>query len=273
MTHPVASLIISVYNNTDYLKVVLDSLKFQTDKRFEVIISEDAEHEPMRDFLKSYPFEGKLFHLSQPDNGWRKNKAMNRAVEFAHADYLIFIDGDCVLHPRFMEFHLKMAREDCFLAGKRIKLEGTSSQWLMEQQENIPRFQSYLFRNYWKMKRNGALFMEEGFFVPPGSLLGFIPRIRSMHQLKGCNMSFTKKAIYDINGFDEDYQRPATGEDADLAWRFEGLGYKMKSLRNLAVQYHLYHPESWTDQQKNLQLMHEKKERQEYFCSNGILKT
>ena len=268
-----ASLIISVYNNTSYLKAVLDSLEYQTNKRFEVIISEDAEHEEMKLFIEEYNYDGELFHLSQPDIGWRKNRALNRAAIFAHTDYLIFIDGDCVLHPRFIEFHLKLAGEKAILAGKRIKLNQESTQWLLSNKENLLLFQKYLLRNYRRMRKDGALFMEEGFFFNPDSILGFIPKLRSMYQLKGCNMSFSKKALYDVNGFDEDYVSPATGEDADLAWRFEGLGYKMKSLRNLAVQYHLYHPESWTDQQKNLQLMHEKKEQQEYFCSNGILKT
>lgn len=40
-----ASLIISVYNKTDFLKSVLDSVMFQTDQRFEIIISEDGEND------------------------------------------------------------------------------------------------------------------------------------------------------------------------------------------------------------------------------------
>jgi len=48
-------------------------------------------------------------------------------------------------------------------------------------------------------------------------------------------MSFSQKAIYAINGFDEDYVRPAFGEDRDLSWRFRAAGYQHKSLRNLGV--------------------------------------
>jgi glycosyltransferase involved in cell wall biosynthesis len=107
MSKPLASLIISVYDNVPFLKAVLDSLKYQSDQRFEVIVSEDAEHAAMRQFLTSYSYTGSLFHLSQPDDGWNKNKALNRAAVFAHTDYLIFIDGDCVLHPRFMEYHIR----------------------------------------------------------------------------------------------------------------------------------------------------------------------
>lgn len=267
-----ASLIISVYNNVPFLKAVLDALQFQTEKRFEVIISEDGEDPEMRSFIHAYNFSGSLHHLTQPDLGWQKNRALNRAAESAQSDYLVFVDGDCILHPRFMEFHITRAQEPYVLAGKRIKLDAFSSELLLNGQLTVPVFQKFLFRNYFAMKRRGAAFMEEGFFIDPQSLLGFVPRLRSMYQLKGCNMSFSKQAFYAINGFDEDYVRPAIGEDIDLVWRFEGLGYQLKSVRNLAVQYHLYHKENWTNQEENIRLMQQKHDKLQFFCINGTTK-
>lgn len=267
-----ASLIISVYDNADYLKVVLNSLKFQTEKRFEIIVSEDAEHKHMEEFLANYQSPFPLYHLTQPDNGWNKNKALNQAATFANSDYLIFIDGDCVLHPRFLEFHLKQACKKCIVAGKRIKLDKTSTEWLMQSEQNFLHFQKYLARNYLKIRGNGALFMEEGFFFAPGSILGFIPKLRGMKHLKGCNMSFYKEALLAINGFDEDYIKPAVGEDADLNWRFQKVGYQLTSVRNFAVQYHLFHKESWINQDDNLELMRQKQAKNQYVCLNGIKK-
>ncbi|MDI3526363.1 MAG: hypothetical protein PWR03_546 [Tenuifilum sp.] len=75
-----------------------------------------------------------------------------------------------------------------------------------------------------------------------------------------------------INGFDEDYIRPAIGEDIDLTWRFQRAGYKINSVRNLAVQYHLYHKENWHDQEQNYQMMMEKQKRNEFVCKNGLVK-
>lgn len=73
-----------------------------------------------------------------------------------------------------------------------------------------------------------------------------------------------------INGFDEDYDKPAYGEDTDLVWRFKMAGYKFYSLRNLAVQYHLNHPRSWTDQSENMNKGMTKQQRKEYICKLGI---
>lgn len=75
-----ASLIVSVYKNTTFLKSVLDSLKNQSEKDFEVIISEDGEDAKMKDFINNYPFEQAHQHICQEDLGWRKNRSLNNAI-------------------------------------------------------------------------------------------------------------------------------------------------------------------------------------------------
>ncbi len=88
-----ASLIISVYKNIPFLKTVLDSLKFQTEKRFEIIIAEDGEDRSMREFIAQYPFEQPYQHICQEDRGWQKNRSLNNAIRAAQTAWLIFIDG------------------------------------------------------------------------------------------------------------------------------------------------------------------------------------
>ncbi|HET9570440.1 MAG TPA: glycosyltransferase [Bacteroidales bacterium] len=267
-----ATLIISVYTNTVALKAVLDSLKGQTYQSFDIVISEDGESTVMKEFLSTYPFIHSWQHLTQPDIGWRKNQALNRAILASRSNYFVLIDGDCVLHPRFMEMHLRYAHADRILAGKRIKLNEAFSQDLLQQKINADGIQGYLYHHFLDLRKSGFRFHEEGFFIDPDHILGFVPRFRKMKQLKGCNMSFSRSAIYAINGFDEDYIQPAIGEDIDLTWRFEQAGYRLFSLRNLAVQYHLHHKENWTDQSENIQLMKLKQESNQFICQNGIVK-
>ncbi len=266
-----ASLIISVYKNTAFLKAVLDSLCFQSEKQFEIIITEDGNDPEMRKFISHYPFCQPFRHLTQEDIGWRKNRALNNAIRESSSPWLIFIDGDCVLHPRFIEMHVRHANPNHILAGKRIKLDAALSDFLIEKQENVFKIQSILLRNLF-LRKHKTGFPEEGIFIAPDSLFGIIPRLRKLNHLKGCNMSFSKEAIHKINGFDEDYIQAAVGEDADLSWRFEAAGYKHKSLRNLAVQYHLHHPENWHDQSANLEKMNNNKTRNAYVCVNGLTK-
>lgn len=273
MIKPKASLIISTYSNDKYLRLVLDSVSKQTDLRFEVIVSEDAEHPHIKKLVENTSLPVPMMHITQHDAGWQKNKALNRAIEASNTDYFVFIDEDCLLHPKFMEYHLKFANDDYILAGKRIKLDPQTSEMILANQLGLQDLNSYIFRNFFKIKKRGALFVEEGLYINPQGFFGFIPSIRSMHQLKGCNMSFSRKAAYAINGFDEDYVRPAIGEDIDLTWRFQGVGFKLKSLRNLAVQYHLYHKENWSNQDENVAMMRAKQQEGLYVCRNGLNKT
>lgn len=267
------SLIISVYKNTTYLKAVLDSLSHQTDKRFEVIISEDGQSPEMSEFVGKYPFENNFLHIRQEDSGWRKNRMLNEAVRSAKSNWLIFIDGDCVLHPRFVEFHIKQSNPHVILAGKRIILDPVTTELILKKKLPLSELNQYFLKNFHKIKTQGARFVEEGIFIDPKGTWGVISRMRKMRHLKGCNMSFHKDAIYAINGFDEDFTKPAVGEDADLIWRFIAAGYKLSSVRNMAVQYHLYHPVIWTSQEENLQIMKEKQSRNEFFCKNGLNKS
>ena len=272
MPNPKASLIISVYNDICSLNAVLDSVKTQSFKDFEIIISEDAEHGQMRKFVEGYSFENPYQHITQEDLGWRKNRALNRAILAAKSDYLVFIDGDCVLHPCFMEHHLRLAKDNLILGGKRLKLNEKLTSLFLRKSIDCTDMNRYLLLNLLHLRKEGIRYPEEGFYINPKSLLGFIPKARALTNLTGCNMSFSKKAIMSINGFDEDYKLPAIGEDIDLIWRFLKAGYQLASVRNLSVQYHLYHKENWMDQELNLQILKEKQMKGEVCCLNGIRK-
>ncbi|HTJ48759.1 MAG TPA: glycosyltransferase [Cyclobacteriaceae bacterium] len=265
------SLIISVYKNVDDLKVVLDGLKYQTYKSFEIVVSEDGEYEPMKTFLSTYQHPNSILHITQPDVGWRKNQALNNAIRKSSGDYLIFIDGDCVLHHKFIEHHVQYADKNHVVAGKRVKLGPTYSDLFRKQHENLLQLEKRVEKERSALKKDGVRFYEEAFYIDPKSLLGFIPRLRKMSQLKGCNMSFHREILEKINGFDEDYKLPAIGEDIDLTWRLEGLGFKLFSVRNLAVQYHLHHKENWTDQSVNENIMAEKVAMKKFICENGLV--
>jgi GT2 family glycosyltransferase len=266
------SLIISVYKDVENLRVVLEGLKFQTYKDFEIVVSEDGAFEGMRNFLDAYQHPNEIIHLTQPDVGWRKNQALNNSIRKCNGDYLIFIDGDCVLHHKFIENHVRFSAPNRIVAGKRIKLGPLYSELFKKHIYELPALEKRVQREVGGVRKDGAKFHEEGFYINPDGWLGFIPKARKMHQLKGCNMSFYREAIEKINGFDEDYILPAIGEDIDLTWRFQGFGYELFSARNLAVQYHLYHKENWTDQSENERLMEVKQSAGKFFCDNGLVK-
>lgn len=264
------SLIISVYNNILFLRAILDGLRYQTIPPDEVIVSEDGNCREMHELISAYKGGINLVHLTQEDDGWQKNKALNKAIVAASHDYLIFIDGDCVLHTRFIENHIRLSHTTHVLAGKRIKLGPRYSDRLMEV--GIVPFQRKLMWRFFSLVKDNAKFIEEALYIPVNWLTQKVIAKLGITSLKGCNFSCYKAAMIAINGFDEDYVRPAVGEDHDLVWRFEGLGYRVVSVKHFAVQYHLHHRENWISQEENLALYREKRADGHFACLNGIKK-
>jgi len=266
------SLIISVYKDVESLAVILDALKFQTYKDFEVVISEDGEFAGMKAFVEGLEHENKIVHLTQPDVGWRKNKALNSAIRQSAGDYLIFIDGDCVPHHRFVENHLRFSSKGSIVAGRRVKLGPRYSRIFRKNIQHLPRLEKKVVFDFFGMRKDGAKFYEEGVYVNPETWVGKLLAKRKFRTIKGCNMSFFKGDIKLINGFDEDYTLPAIGEDVDLIWRCEAAGFSFRSVKNFAVQYHLHHRENWTDNSHNERIMRDKMREGQYVCKNGLIK-
>ena len=130
-----ASVIISVYKDVGNLKAILHVLTLQTFKeKFEVIVSEDGCDESMKKFVDGYSNPAfSLVHLTQEDRGFRKNRALNRAVAAARSDNLLFLDGDCVPHTDWLEAHLTILQKGSVGVGRRVELGPRFSQLLKRE--------------------------------------------------------------------------------------------------------------------------------------------
>src|ERR1035437_853073 len=126
------SLIISFYNKIEILKLIFASLELQTYHNFEVVIADDGSKPEIAaeiNRIKStYFFQIK--HVWQEDNGWQKNKILNKAVVASEGEYLIFIDGDCIPHRRFIQEHIESRAENQIVSGRRIMLTENLSKTL-----------------------------------------------------------------------------------------------------------------------------------------------
>ena len=77
-----ATVIITFYNKTEILKLVLAGFERQSVKEFEIIIADDGSHEnavhELQQIIGSSPLH--IRHVWHPENGWQKNLIMNKAI-------------------------------------------------------------------------------------------------------------------------------------------------------------------------------------------------
>jgi hypothetical protein len=119
-----SSLIITTYNRPDALHLVLKSVLTQTVLPYEIIVADDGSGIETRQTIDAFRDRSDIpvIHAWQDDRGFRAARARNLAASRSNCEYLIFIDGDMILHPRFIASHLSTAQAGYFLHGKRAML-------------------------------------------------------------------------------------------------------------------------------------------------------
>lgn len=263
------SLIIAFYKKIDYLKLVLAGLQRQSLKDFEIIIADDGSSLEIVKEIESlsrevaYP----LIHVWHEDKGFRKNKILNKAIVSSNSDYLIFIDGDCVPHSKFIEEHFSSKRENLCLTGRRVNLSDKITKLLTVDKIKDGLLEKNMLTLLSDSILGESAYIEKGLYFKSRIARKLVNR--KNRGLLGCNFSVSKKNMLEINGFDERYEAPSIGEDSDVQFRLEKLGVKIASLNNIAVQYHLYH-KLQERMKENLLLFEEVKKSNQFYTPYGI---
>lgn len=238
---PYLSLIISVYNRAEIVRLVLAAVGRQSMHNFEVIVADDgsgpAVAEVIRDFKTRTDIS--IVHKWQEDKGWRKNRMLNEAIRAAKSSYLVFIDGDCLPARDFLLDHWTQREDGRVLLGRRVEMSERWANTLTMKKVATGRFERIGLPELLDGAKGTALRLEDGIRLGNRYLrrLSF----RKSERILGSNFSLYKKHMIAINGFDEEYEGPGQGEDSDVQYRLSLIGVTSKSLRNLAIQYHVYH--------------------------------
>ncbi len=265
-----ASIIIAIYKDIEALHCILLGLARQTEKQFEVIVTEDDSDPRVANYIENdAPNSLDITHLHQEDIGFRKTRSVNQAISHSKADYLIFLDGDCIPHARFVEMHLLHAEQARICAARRVYLGPRESAKIRQAPQTAWELENRLklFLRAIPLHLDGIRDYEIGF---AGNFLHNLAKNRQVG-IVGCNFSCYKEDIKKINGYNEDLPGIG-GEDDDLEWRFNGVGVFTKNIKFQAVTYHLYHPSRRQDATLNMSISRANKKKNEFYCPNGINK-
>jgi glycosyltransferase involved in cell wall biosynthesis len=224
------SLIIATYNWPEALAVVLASVQRQTVRPAQVVIADDGSRAETASMVESWRsrLACELVHVWQEDVGYRLARSRNLAIAAATGDYLVSIDGDMVLQPRFIQDHADCARPDCFIQGSRVRLPPEATQRMLRACDpTVSAFMPGLDRRTYAMRST--------------LLSALTSRARmSIAAIQGCNQSYWKQHLIQANGFDERFTTWGY-EDSELAARLMHLGIKRNYVRHRALAFHLHH--------------------------------
>lgn len=237
-----ASLFLSTYEAPRHLELVCAALERQSERGFEVLFCDDGSGEETKRIIDEFRTLSGIpaRHYWQEHQGFRKCRVLNRAAREAEGSVYIFLDGDCVPHRHFIRDHLEAQESGRYLAGRRVELGREISERLTPKQVRDGFFDWPNPTLIASAARGDTEFLNRSVrwpWSPVRSLLG-MDRIAD---LKGCNYSIPRQALEAINGFDEQYEGYGR-EDTDVELRLQNLGLRIKSLKGLALQFHVWHP-------------------------------
>jgi glycosyltransferase involved in cell wall biosynthesis len=271
------SVIVPTYNRPKALRLSLLSLARQSMLPTEVLIADDGSTSETRDTVIEMQKELKqvfpIKHVWQEDIGFRKPKILNETVRQSQGEYLIFIDGDCLAHRHFVRAHVEESDPSTILSGKRVEIGKELSERLMQEGVVLNSLSMRLLLDSMKGRSRKV---EESIQIKNRLLRQMMHRdFINADGVWGCNFSLPKQLFIDINGSDEDFLDGSL-EDNDLGIRILNQGKKIRSVRGLAIIFHLWHPSSWSfDSEKyqhNLKIVRKRIENKEGICDHGIRK-
>jgi hypothetical protein len=204
-----------------------------------------------------------IHYVYHEDQGFRAGTIRNKAVAASQGEYLLFIDGDCVVRPDFIARHRQLAEIGRFVPGNRVLLSGPFTREAIEK--HIPLHQkplSYFFC-LWLQKRINRL---SAFIRLP---LGFLRDLQPNKWQKAmtCNLAVWKTDFLRVNGFDELFEGWGF-EDSDLVIRLIHAGIKRKEGRFAVPVLHLWHPHNdKTKQGLNFQRLQERLVRHDFIAA------
>jgi GT2 family glycosyltransferase len=203
----------------------------------EVVVTDDGStdetHDLVRGFAAVAEFPVRL--TTHPHASFQLARCRNEGVAASSAEYLIFLDGDCILPPDHVYQHLARRRDRVAYAGYCVCLDQPTSERVTG---DVIRRGDFLrwggWRERWKLAK---LDWKSRFY--------YALRHPLKPRLFGGTVGISRADFERVNGYDENFVGWGC-EDDDLRIRLRRSGTRIASILRWTRTYHLWHPPTTT---------------------------
>lgn len=149
--HPLVSIVIPVYNGSNFVREAIDSALAQTYDNIEVIVVNDGSTDNTEEIVKSYG--DKIRYFSKKNGG--VSTALNLAIKKSRGDYISWLSHDDVYDKRKIEIQVKglnkidsIDRENTIFMSNFILIDERSKiigEWRIHRTHNLNKFKYPLY--------------------------------------------------------------------------------------------------------------------------------
>ncbi|MDB5896974.1 MAG: putative b-glycosyltransferase, Glycosyltransferase Family 2 [Ramlibacter sp.] len=234
------AFVVLTYNRPDAALAVLRALAPQCGPGHAVVIADDgSRQENVQALQRGLPrFDCAVRHVWQPDTGFTAARSRNLGAAHAGADYLVFMDGDCVPSPHFVRQHERLAAPGAFVNGSRVLLSPALTQRALAGAVDLPALRA---SDWLRLRLSGDVNKLTHLVHWTGAPFRVEKRFR-WKAIRSCNLGIWWRDFQAVNGFDHTFSGWGH-EDADLVLRLHHQGCRRTNGFLATEVYHLWHQE------------------------------
>jgi GT2 family glycosyltransferase len=250
---PEVSIVIPTRDKAPRLRLTLACLGAQQDAPpMEVVLVDDGS----RDGTAQVASAAGLPLRVVTGHGAGRAAARNLGADHSRAPYLLFLDDDIVVSPRFVAGHVAAAHPRRFVHGRLRELAFADR--LVGELDGASAQQIRAFRDRLFAGRAGPYYRQFGNALEravEGMTDGSMPDVAPWLGCVGANVGMPRTAWLASDGFDERFGTRWGCEDLELGLRLHRAGLERRLAPN-AAGVHLTHrrPDRWEQHEGNLEL-------------------
>jgi len=229
------SVLVTTFRRPRHLALVLESIALQrgVPRDFEVVVADDGSGDATPEVVAQFAatVDIPVRFVTQPHEGFRLARCRNQAARLARGDYLVFLDGDCILTRGHLAAHRTRRRPGLALLGHCARLPEDTSRLLVPENLSVTNLAG---------------------LVPAAEVRALDRRHRRARwqnlirhptkpRLTGGDFGLWRADFERVNGFDERFIGWGQ-EDDDLGLRLRAAGVRLESVIDLTRSLHVWHP-------------------------------
>ena len=129
--NPLVSIIVPIYNTSEYLPRCLDSIINQTHKNLEIILIDDGSTDDSSKIADDYAKKDKRIKVIHQKNAGQ-SAARNVGIKKATGEYINFTDSDDKQKPDFIETLLNLYKTPAAKTDTSIAVCGHEYHWVKD---------------------------------------------------------------------------------------------------------------------------------------------
>ena len=239
------TLIITTYNQPEFLSLVLETVASQKIAPYETIIADDGSNDETaktaREFVERFNPTFPVIHSWRPDDGFTLNSSRNNALALARGDYVAMIDGDCFLSPHFIADHIYFARRGRYVGGTRVNIGPRLKRKILETRNvRVGFFTPGTTKKFHAIRSLPLALALSGLSPEKGPKREESANPFWRAGVAGANLAYWRDDALAINGFNEALNYYG-GNDLEFAARLEKSGVARFHMAHYGAAYHFQH--------------------------------